>query len=152
MTEQEVVNGIILPNNNVDHTLAFIREIRNINIGLIHHAGKYIDINMAEKKVDQEAVDLLNLLKNIKVMMISLLSKKKLKLCLSDFIQVPNKLDAANIIPVSLEWSDSGGMNAVDHAQYLKEVGEIFYLRIKELIERALKKRMKLCQNKYIYL
>ncbi len=78
MTEQEVVNGIILPNNNVDHTLAFIREIRNINIGLIHHAGKYIDINMAEKKVDQEAVDLLNLLKNIKVMMISLLSKKSL--------------------------------------------------------------------------
>ena len=67
VTEQEVVNGIILSKNNVDHTFAFIREIRNINIKLFQHSAKYIDINMAEKKVDQEAVDLLNLLKNVKV-------------------------------------------------------------------------------------
>lgn len=57
-------------------------------------------------------------------------------------------MDAGSIIPVSLEWSDNGGINSVDHTQYLKEFGEIFYTRVKELIERALKKRMKLCQNK----
>ena len=127
VTEQEVVNGIILCKNNVDHTFAFIREIRNINIKLFQHSAKYIDINMAEKKVDQEAVDLLNLLKTVKV---------------------PQKLDAASIIPVSLEWSDNGGINPVDHAQYLKEFGETFYTRLVELIERALNRRMKLCQNK----
>ena len=53
----------------MDHTFAFIREIRNINIKLFQHSAKYIDINMAEKKVDQEAVDLLNLLKNVKVIL-----------------------------------------------------------------------------------
>ena len=37
---------------------------------MINHAGKYIDINMAEKKVDQEAVELLNLLKNVKVIIL----------------------------------------------------------------------------------
>ena len=67
MTEQEVVNGIIRSKNNTDHTFAFIREIQNINIKLFQHSAKYIDINMAEKKVDQEAVDLLNLLKTVKV-------------------------------------------------------------------------------------
>jgi len=85
---------------------------------------------MAEKKVDQEAVDLLNLLKTVKV---------------------PQKLDAASIIPVSLEWSDNNGINAVDHAEYLKEFGEVFYTRLIELIERALSRRMKLCQNKYFF-
>jgi len=61
---------------------------------------------------------------------------------------VPQKLDAASIIPVSLEWSDNNGINAVDHAEYLKEFGETFYVRLVELIERALNRRMKLCQNK----
>ena len=64
--------------------------------------------------------------------------------------KVPQKLDAASIIPVTLEWSDNGGINPNDHSQYLREFGEIFYSKIKELIERALSKRMKLCQNKYI--
>lgn len=65
---------------------------------------------------------------------------------------MPQKLDAGSIIPVSLEWSDNGGVNPLDHAQYLKEFGEIFYTRIKDLIERALKKRMKLSQNKYKFM
>jgi hypothetical protein len=65
--------------------------------------------------------------------------------------KVPEKLDAASIIPVSLEWSDNGGINPTDHSQYLSEFGEIFYSRIKELIERALSRRMKLCQNKYFF-
>ncbi len=57
-------------------------------------------------------------------------------------------LDAASIVPWSLEWSDNNGINAIDHAEYLKLFGEEFYRRLIELIERALNRRMKLCQNK----
>jgi hypothetical protein len=57
-------------------------------------------------------------------------------------------LDAASIIPYSIEWSDNEGINKVDHASYLKEFAETFYVRIVDLIERAISKQMKLCQNK----
>lgn len=59
VTEQEVINGILTVPDNVETTFAFIRKINNINIPLFAHSCKYIDINFAERKVDQEAVDML---------------------------------------------------------------------------------------------
>ena len=67
MTEQEVVRGILFSKNNVDHTLAFIREIRNINIKLFTHSAKFIDINFGARKVDDEAQKMLSLLRDVKV-------------------------------------------------------------------------------------
>ncbi|CAF0730796.1 unnamed protein product [Brachionus calyciflorus] len=127
VTEQEVVRGILNFKNNPDHTLAFIREIRNINVKLFTHSAKFIDINFAARKIDDEAQKMLSLLRDVKV---------------------PEKLIASSIIPYSIEWSDNEGINKEDHAAYLKEFCETFYSRIVELIERAISKRMKLCYNK----
>jgi hypothetical protein len=70
VTEQEVVRGILMSENNTDHTFAFIRKINNINIPLFAHSCKYIDINFAERKIDQEAIDLLADLRDRKVLFI----------------------------------------------------------------------------------
>ncbi len=122
-----MVRGILNAKDITEHTLAFIREIRNINVKLFTHSAKFIDINFAARKVDDEAQKMLSLLRDVKV---------------------PQKLDAASIIPYSIEWSDNEGINKVDHANYLKEFSETFYTRIVELIERAISKQMKITQNK----
>jgi hypothetical protein len=67
VTEQEVINGILTRENNIEQTFAFIRKINNINIPLFAHSCKYIDINFAERKIDQEAIDLLAELRDRKV-------------------------------------------------------------------------------------
>lgn len=127
VTEQEVVRGILNSKDNTEHTLAFIREIRNINVKLFAHSAKFIDINFAARKIDEEAQKMLSLLRDIKV---------------------PQRLDAASIVHYSIEWSDNEGINKNDHGSYLKEFCETFYSRIIELIERAISKQMKLSQNK----
>ena len=128
VTEQEVVRGILNAKDNVEHTLAFIREIKNINIKLFTHSAKFIDINFAERKVDAEAQTMLSLLRDVKV---------------------PERLNAGSIIPYAIEWSDNEGINKIDHLAYLKDFSEKFYVRIVDLIERAIAGQMKLCQDKY---
>ena len=53
--------------DNVEHTLAFIRELRNINVKLFTHSAKFIDINFAARKIDEEAQSMLSLLRDVKV-------------------------------------------------------------------------------------
>ena len=67
MTEQEVVRGILTSKDNTQHCLAFIREITNINIKLFVHSSKFVDINFAAKKIDDEAQKMLSLLRDVKV-------------------------------------------------------------------------------------
>ncbi len=55
---------------------------------------------------------------------------------------------ASSIIPYAIEWSDNEGINKVDHLAYLKDFSEKFYVRIVDLIERAINSQMKLCQDK----
>ena len=61
------MRGLLFAKNNTDHTLAFIREIRNINIKLFTHSAKFIDINFGARKVDDEAQKMLSLLRDVKV-------------------------------------------------------------------------------------
>jgi hypothetical protein len=70
VTEQEVVRGIIESENNTDCTLAFFREIQNINVKLFQHSAKFIDINFAAKNVDEEAQQMLSDLRDVKVQII----------------------------------------------------------------------------------
>jgi hypothetical protein len=121
------VRGILISKDNVDHTLAFIREIKNINIKLFTHSAKFIDINFAERKVDTEAQTMLSLLRDVKV---------------------PERLKASSIIPYSIDWTDNEGINKNEHAAYLKDFSETFYIRIVDLIERAIAGQMKLCSDK----
>lgn len=62
-----MVRGILNSKDNADHTLAFIREIRNINIKLFSYSAKFIDINFAARKIDEEAQNMLSLLRDVKV-------------------------------------------------------------------------------------
>ncbi len=65
VTEQEVVRGILNAKDVVDHTLAFFRHIENINVGLLRHSMKFIDI--AAKQVDTEAQLMLSDLRDVRV-------------------------------------------------------------------------------------
>ena len=61
------MRGILNSKDNTEHTLAFIREIRNINVKLFAHSAKFVDINFAARKIDEEAQTMLSLLRDIKV-------------------------------------------------------------------------------------
>ena len=106
--------------------MGFIREIKNINVKLFQYSSKFIDINFAARKIDEEAQSMLSNLRDVKV---------------------HEKLDAANIIPYSIEWSDNEGINKVDHRLYLKDFANTFYVRIIDLIDRAISKQSKLAKN-----
>ena len=62
--------------------------------------------------------------------------------------KVKEKLDPNNIIPYSIDWSDNEGINRVDHSIYLKDFTDTFYIRVTDLIDRAISKQSKLAQNK----
>jgi uncharacterized radical SAM superfamily protein len=65
VTEQEVVRGILNAKDQVDHTLGFFRHIENINVPLLRHSMKFIDI--ASKQVDEEAQRMLSDLRDVRV-------------------------------------------------------------------------------------
>ena len=65
VTEQEVVRGILNAKDQVDHTLGFFRHIENINVPLLRHSMKFIDI--ASKQVDMEAQRMLSDLRDVRV-------------------------------------------------------------------------------------
>ncbi len=67
------MRGICEVENNTDYTFGFIRIINNINIPLFAHSCKYIDINFAERKIDQEAVDMMADMRDRVVIIISML-------------------------------------------------------------------------------
>ena len=122
-----MVRGILNSKDNTEHTVGFIREIKNINIKLFQHSSKYVDINFAARKVDEEAQEMLSLLRDVKV---------------------PEKLDAGSLIYNTIQWSDNEGINKEEHEEYLINFCETFYIRIVQLIERAISKQLKLCHNK----
>ena len=65
VTEQEVVRGVLNAKDRPDHTLAFFRHIENINVSLLRHSMKFIDI--ANKQVDEEAQRMLCDLRDVRV-------------------------------------------------------------------------------------
>ncbi len=48
-----------------EHTLAFFRHIENINVALLRHSMKFIDI--ASKQIDEEAQRMLSDLRDVRV-------------------------------------------------------------------------------------
>ena len=65
MTEQEVVRGVLNAKDREEHTLAFFRHIENINISLLRHSMKFIDI--IAKQIDEEAQRMLSDLRDVRV-------------------------------------------------------------------------------------
>ncbi|CAF1235202.1 unnamed protein product [Adineta steineri] len=118
VTEQEVVRGILNAKDIVEHTLAFFRHIDNINIDLLRHSMKFIDITA--KKVDVEAQNMLSDLRDVRV---------------------AAALPESSIVRYTVEWSDDDGLNKNVHAEYLKDFIETFYRRIVELIDNGVRKQ-----------
>ncbi len=127
VTEQEVIKGVFGVRNNTEHVIAFIRNINNINIPMLNHSTKFIDINFADGKIDKEAVDMLADLRDRRL---------------------HAALDKDSIVTSKIEWSDNNGINVFDHANYLLKFGETFYSRVVALIEQAINKLMKITNNK----
>ncbi|CAF1410127.1 unnamed protein product [Rotaria sordida] len=125
VTEQEVVRGILNAKDRVDHTLGFFRHIENINIGLLRHAMKFIDI--AAKQVDEEAQRMLSDLRDVRV---------------------PAALPESSIIRYTVEWTDEDGLNKNFHAEYLQNFIETFYTRLVELIDRGVSQQKSLSSNR----
>ncbi|UJR21317.1 hypothetical protein I4U23_024408 [Adineta vaga] len=118
VTEQEVVRGILNAKDRLEHTIAFFRHIENINVDLLRHSMKFIDI--ASKKVDMEAQHMLSDLRDVRV---------------------PAVLPESSIIRYTVEWSDDDGLNKTVHADYLKDFIETFYRRIIEMIDDGVRKQ-----------
>ncbi|CAF3329325.1 unnamed protein product [Rotaria socialis] len=125
VTEQEVVRGILKAKDIVDHTVAFFRHIENINISLLRHSMKFIDI--VSKQVDEEAQRMLSDLRDVRV---------------------PAALPESSIIRYSIEWSDEDGLNKNFHAEYLENFINTFHDRIVELIDRGVGQQKGLASNR----
>lgn len=108
----------------VDHTLAYIREISNINVGLLRFAAKFIDF--AARNVDGEAQKLLKTLRDEKL---------------------PKKLPDSNIARFTVEWSGKEGIDMESHSEYIKEFTSHFHRSIIDLVERAMTQHEKLSQD-----
>ncbi|CAF3624005.1 unnamed protein product [Rotaria sp. Silwood1] len=125
VTEQEVVRGILNAKDKVDHTLAFFRHIENINIGLLRHSMKFIDI--VSKQVDEEAQRMLSDLRDVRVQA---------------------ALPETSIIRYTIPWTDDEGINKTFHAEYLENFIETFYTRLVELIDRGVGQQKSLASNR----
>lgn len=62
-----MVRGILEAKNNTEHTLGFLREIKNINVKMLQYSAKFIDINFNKRQVDDEAQQMLSQLRDVKV-------------------------------------------------------------------------------------
>ena len=124
VTEREVEHGILKASNVVDHTLAYIREISNINVGLLRFAAKFIDF--AARNVDGEAQKLLKTLRDEKL---------------------PKRLPESNTARFTVDWSGKEGIDMESHSEYIKEFTGHFYKSIIEQVERAMMKHEKLSQD-----
>ncbi|CAF3996393.1 unnamed protein product, partial [Rotaria magnacalcarata] len=124
VTEQEVVRGILNAKDVQEHTLAFFRHIENINVSLLRHSMKFIDI--AAKQVDTEAQRMLSDLRDVRV---------------------PATLPESAILRYTVQWSDDDGLNKNVHAEYLQDFIETFYRRIVELIDQGVRAQHALAAN-----
>ncbi|KAI3386911.1 hypothetical protein SNEBB_004259 [Seison nebaliae] len=122
VTEQEVVRGLLKANDNINHTVAYIRIIENINVELFRHSGKFIDLD-PRRQIDAESQMLLSDLRDVRV---------------------PAALSAANIIHYKIPWSDNEGLNRTDHAEYLQSFLTSFYSRVLNLIDKGVVEQRKL--------
>ena len=142
VTEQEVVRGILNGKDQIEHTLAFFRHIENINISLLRHSMKFIDI--VSKQVDEEAQVMLSDLRDVRVSEESI----EMKIHRKEFIQVPAVLPESSIIRYTVPWSDEDGLNKIVHAEYLQDFIDTFYRRIVDMIDRGVGKQKSLSSNR----
>ena len=117
VTEKEVFNGLLKAKNRSNNVLYFEREIEGLEESIAENpalCGKFIDLT-SEKKVDQAAKNLLDKLKN-----------EKIKPCMS----------SGNSHRFRVKWDKEVGISLETHRQYIEEFGNVFYDKVKKLIDK----------------
>jgi len=117
VTEKEIFNGILKAKNRNNNVLYFEREIEGLEENVRANpvlCGKFIDLTN-DKNVDQSAKHLLDRLKN-----------EKIKSCMS----------SCNTHKFKVKWDKEVGISLETHREYVEEFGDIFYKKVKELIDR----------------
>jgi len=117
VTEKEIFNGLLKAKNRNNNVLYFEREIEGLEENVRGNpvlCGKFIDLTN-DKNVDQSAKHLLDRLK-----------KEKIKSCMS----------SCNTHKFKVKWDKEVGISLETHREYVEEFGDIFYKKVKELIDR----------------
>merc|ERR1712218_145446 len=136
VTEREVINGCLSVgpkhkycNNVKDHVIIYTRIINNINLQNLKRASAFIDI--ADRKVDEEAVGLLAHYRD------TLLPKK-----MADNNAIYKKYH--------VEWIGREGLASETHEEYLNDFINHFYKNVLKLVDKAMKKEDNSEQGKIV--
>lgn len=129
VTEREVINGCLSVTNVKDHIIIYTRIINNINLQNLKRASAFIDI--ADRKVDQEAVKLLATYRDE---------------------LLPKKMKEHNGIykRYNIEWIGREGLAPETHEEYLNDFINHFYKNVLKLVDRAMRKEDTSAQGKII--
>ncbi len=117
VTEKEIFNGILKSKNRNNNTLYFEREIEGLEEEVDFNpvlCGKFIDLT-AGKKIDLAAKHLLHQLKN-----------EKIEPC----------MNSENVHKFKVKWNKEVGISLETHREYVENFGNIFYEKVKKLIDR----------------
>ena len=130
VTEREVINGCLSIEKDVkDHIIIYTRIINNINLQNLKRASAFIDI--ADRKVDQEAIKLLAIYRDEKL---------------------PKKMKEHNAIykRYNVEWIGREGLAPETHEEYLNDFINHFYKNVLKLVDRAMRKEDTSAQGKIV--
>ena len=120
VTEREVINGCLSIQEDVkDHIIIYTRIINNINLQNLKRASAFIDI--ADRKIDQEAIDLLAHYRDV---------------------LLPKKMKETQTIykKYTIEWIGREGLAPETHEDYLNDFINHFYKNVLKLVDRAMRK------------
>lgn len=116
VTENEIQHGLLeYDGDKARKCLCFMRHIQDMTDNL-HHAKSAKFIDMDSNEVDDEAVNMLKLLKEEKI---------------------PGVLPAENISRYTVSWSGDVGINPEQHVDYLNQFCEDFYRKMTECIDQS---------------
>lgn len=123
VTEREVERGILKANNVLDHCLAYVREISNINPTMYRFAYKFVDF--AARNIDGEAQKLLQVLRDEKL---------------------TKKMPPGNLVRFKVEWGREG-IDKDTHKEYLENFTSHFHTSIARLVDDAMAKHERLSSD-----
>lgn len=103
MTEREVRRGVIDAKDTDKHCLAYVRNIRNMDLTAANSIRNFVD--MTGQEVDSEAEHLLSVLRD-------------------DVL--PSRLAETNVARFTVDWSGDQGLDVQTHAEYLRQFCEVF--------------------------
>lgn len=136
VTEREVINGCLSVgpkhkycDNVKDHVIIYTRIINNINLQNLKRASAFIDI--ADRKVDEEAVGLLAHYRDT---------------------LLPKKCKENNSIykKYHVEWIGREGLASETHEEFLNDFINHFYKNVLKLVDRAMRKVDTSAQGKIV--